>query len=144
MTSEELLVAAGIHANTRHTGLEKADVLLAENGFVQVDEYYQTANPNVFAAGDCIGRMPLETVGAKDGALAAENALTGSQRSINYDHVPHGVFTNPQVASVGITEEEEMRRYNAYACRTIYMNAVPKAEAVKETRGVFKMADLSE
>ena len=53
--------------------------------------------------------------------------------------MPHAVFTNPQVASVGLTEEEEMRRFNACACRTIYMDAVPKADVVKETRGVFKM-----
>ena len=84
--------------------------------------------------------MPLETVAAKEGALAAENLLTGSQKSLNYDHVPSAVFTSPQVASVGITEEEEMRRYQACACRTIYMDSVPKAEAIKETRGVFKMA----
>jgi pyruvate/2-oxoglutarate dehydrogenase complex dihydrolipoamide dehydrogenase (E3) component len=67
----------------------------------------------VFAAGDCIGRKPIETVAAKEGSFAAENALTGSQESINYDHVSHAVFTNPQLASVGLTEEEEMRRFKA-------------------------------
>ena len=83
--------------------------------------------------------MALETVAAKEGSQAAENAFTVPVRTINYDHVPHAVFTNPQVASVGLTEEEEMRRFNACACRTIYMDAVPKADVVKETRGVFKM-----
>ena len=53
--------------------------------------------------------------------------------------MPHAVFTNPQVASVGLTEEEEMRRFNACACRTIYMDVIPKAQAIKEDRGVFKM-----
>ena len=71
--------------------------------------------------------------------MAADNALTESVRSINYDHVPHAVFTNPQVASVGITEEEGMQRFNACSCRTIYMDVVPKAQAIKEDRGVFKM-----
>ena len=65
--------------------------------------------------------------------------MTGSEREINYDHVPHAAFTNPLFASVGITEEEEMRRFKACACRTIYMDAVPKAEAINETRGAFKM-----
>lgn len=83
--------------------------------------------------------MALETVAAKEGARAAENALTGSSRTIAYDHVPHAVFTNPQVASVGLTEEAVMRRFNACSCRTIYMDAVPKALAINETRGVFKM-----
>ena len=139
LRASELLLAAGIEANTADMGLEKAGVAVGANGFVQVNEHYQTANPNIFAAGECIGKMPLETVAAKEGSLAAENALSSSQRSLTYDHVPHAVFTNPQVASVGLTEEEEMRRFNACACRTIYMDSVPKADVIKETRGVFKM-----
>jgi pyruvate/2-oxoglutarate dehydrogenase complex dihydrolipoamide dehydrogenase (E3) component len=65
-------------------------------------------------------------------------------RSINYEHVPHAVFTNPQVAAVGLTEDQEMQRFNACSCRTIYMDAVPKAQALKEERGVFKMASTRE
>jgi mercuric reductase len=136
----ELLLAAGVQANTADMGLDRAGVRTGRNGFIQVNEYYQTGNPNIFAAGDCIGKMPLETVAAKEGSLAAENALTGSQMSINYDHVPHAVFTNPQVASVGLTEEEEMRRFNACACRVIRLETLPKAMVIKETHGVFKMA----
>lgn len=139
LAADELLLAAGVQANTADLGLEKAGVKAGRNGFVVVNEYYQTDNPNVFAAGDCVGKMALETVAAKEGALAAENALTVAVRSLNYDHVPHAVFTNPQVASVGITEAEEMARYGACACRTIGMDVVPKAEAIKEDRGVFKM-----
>jgi len=140
LAAEELLLAAGIQANTADMGLEQAGIAVGPNGFVQVNDHYQTENPNIFAAGDCVGKMPLETVAAKEGSLAAENALTGSSRVIDYDHVPHAVFTNPQVASVGLTEEESMRRFNACACRTIYMDSVPKAAVIKETRGVFKMA----
>lgn len=136
---EELLLATGIRPNTLGLGLEKAGVKVDENGFIQVNQYYQTDNPVIFAAGDCIGKMPLETVAAKEGALATENALTVPVRTLNYDHVPHAVFTNPQVASVGLTEQEEMRRFNTCLCRTIYMDVVPKALAVNETRGAFKM-----
>jgi len=139
VVGQELLLAAGVQANTADLGLEKAGVRVGRNGFVQVNEYYQTDNPSVFAAGDCIGKMPLETVAAKEGALAAENALTVPVRTLSYDHIPHAVFTNPQVASVGLTEAEEMRRFNACSCRTITMDAVPKAQAIKEDRGLFKM-----
>ena len=120
-------------------GLDQAGVDLNPAGFVIENGLFQTSNPIIYAAGDCTGNMALETVAAKEGSLAAENALTGSERRINYDHVPHAVFTNPQVASVGLTEEEEMRRFNACACRTIYMDSIPKADVIKETRGVFKM-----
>lgn len=137
--ASELLLAAGIQANTADLALRKAVVSARRSGFIQVNHFYQTENPNVFAAGDCVGKMALETVAAKEVALAAENALTGSTRTLNYDHLPHAVFTNPQVASVGLTEAEEMRRFGACACRTVGMDAVPKAVAINEPRGLFKM-----
>ena len=137
--AQELLLATGLLAHTANLGLGKAGVETGENGFIQVDQFYRTNNPSVYAAGDCIGKAPLETVAAKEGSLAAENALTVPVRTINYEHVPHAVFTNPQVASVGLTEDEEMERFNSCSCRTIYMDSVPKAEAIKEDRGVFKM-----
>ncbi|MEK7215550.1 MAG: FAD-dependent oxidoreductase, partial [Chloroflexota bacterium] len=139
LVADHVLLAAGIQANTEDLDLERAGVRAGPNGFIRVDQYYQTDNPDIFAAGDCTGKMPLETVAAKEGALAAENAFTVPTRTINYDHVPAAVFTNPQVASVGITEEEEMRRFNTCSCRTISMAAVPKALAINEDRGVFKM-----
>ena len=139
LEAHELLLAAGIRPNTADLGLDQAGIKTDKGGFIQVDQHYQTDNPNVYAAGDCIGKLALETVAAKEGSLAAENAFTVPVRTLNYDHVPHAVFTNPQVASVGITEEEEMVRYNACSCRTIYMEAVPKALAIKEDRGAFKM-----
>lgn len=138
--ANELLLAAGIVANTAGLGLEAAGIKMDRNGFVKTTRYYRTSNPDVFAAGDCVGKMPLETVAAKEGALAAENALTATRRTINYDHIPHAVYTNPQVASVGLTEEESMRKLGACSCRTIYMDAVPKALAIKEDRGAFKMS----
>lgn len=138
--ADEILLATGIKPNTADLGLEMAGIKTDKNGFIQVNRFYQTDNPNVFAAGDCIGKMPLETVAAKEGALATENALTVPVRTLNYDYVPSAVFTNPQVASVGLTEQEEMRRFNASLCRTIYMDVVPRALAVNETRGAFKMA----
>jgi mercuric reductase len=137
--AQHLLLAAGVRADTHDLDLDKAGVQTDKNGFIQVDQHYRTANPNVYAAGDCIGGMALETVAAKEGALAAENALTVPVRTLNYDHVPSAVFTNPQVASVGLTEEEEMRRFNTCSCRTITMDAVPKALAINEDRGLFKM-----
>ncbi|MBI2935602.1 MAG: mercury(II) reductase, partial [Chloroflexi bacterium] len=139
LTADELLLAAGVQANTADLDIEKAGVKTNKNGFIKVNQYYQTDNPKVFAAGDCVGKMALETVAAKEGSMAAENALTVPTRTLNYDHVPSAVFTNPQVASVGLTEAEEMRRFNACACRTIRMDVVPKALAINEDRGLFKM-----
>ncbi len=137
--ADEILVAAGLKSNTSDMGLEAAGVKADRSGFVEVNEHFETTVPGIYAAGDCIGTMHLETVAAKEGALAAENALSALKKTINYDHVPHAVFTSPQLASVGLTEKEEMRRFGRCMCRSVYMDAVPKAGIVKETRGVFKM-----
>lgn len=99
----------------------------------------QTSNPRVFAAGDCTGTFPLETVAAKQGYVAATNALTDVHQKLDYESVPHAVFTNPQVAAVGMTEEQLMEREGVCACRVIPLEKVAKAQTVLDTRGLLKM-----
>ena len=139
LSASEIFLAAGLRANTAGLGLEVAGVKVDERGFIVTDDRYETTTPGIYAAGDVIGRLALETTAAKEGSIAAENALTGGSRSINYNEVPRAVFTDPEVASVGITEEEEMAMFNTCSCRTIPIEMVPRAEATHETRGVFKM-----
>lgn len=139
-----LLLAAGVSPNTQGLGLEDIGVELTSGGFPKVTDWLQTTVPHIYAAGDVVGRMQLETVAAKEGKFAAENALTGSRKSIHYDHVPHAVFTDPQVASVGLTEGEMMRRFGTCSCRAIRISQVPKAKAIKETRGLIKMVVRSQ
>jgi mercuric reductase len=120
-------------------GLEAAGVEVDARGFVKVNEELRTSVSHIWAAGDVVGKTFLETVAAKEGNIAASNALEGTKRAIDYDSVPKAVFTDPQVASVGLTEEEYMRRYNVCSCRTVEIAQVPKARAIKETRGLVKM-----
>lgn len=137
---EELLLATGVSPDSEDMGLEAAGVELSPRGFVAVNGELQTSAPYIWAAGDVVGKAFLETVAAKEGYIAASNALEGTKRTIDYDSVPKAVFTDPQVASVGFTEEEYMHRYNVCLCRTIEIAQVPKAMAIKETRGKVKMA----
>lgn len=137
--ADEILVATGMKPNTEGLGLAEAGVELTKGGFVKVDSHLRATAPGVWAAGDVAGHMMLETVAAKEGAIAASNALQREKRTINYDLVPHAVFTNPQVASVGLTEEEYLRRGGACECRVIGMDRIPKALTVGDTRGVLKM-----
>ncbi|MGB9774106.1 MAG: mercury(II) reductase [Bacteroidota bacterium] len=139
LQGEEILLAAGVLPNTSGLGLENASVELDRRGFVKVDDTLRTTAENIWAAGDCVGQMLLETVAAKEGNLAATNALEGKGSTINYDSVPHAVFTFPQVASVGATEEVLMRKLNVCACRVIPFSSVPKAFAVKRDEGLIKM-----
>ncbi len=95
--------------------------------------------PGVWAAGDVAGPPLLETLAAREGAIAVENAFNGAKHKINYDAVPAVVFTEPQIAVVGLTEEEAMRRYGVCACRTVELKFVPKADITNQKMGVAKM-----
>jgi mercuric reductase len=137
--AEHLLLATGIAPNTEGLGLEAAGVETDRRGFVQVDEQMRTSAPHIYAAGDVVGKLPLETVAAREGYVAARNALEGAGEAMDYQTVPWAVFTDPQVAAVGLTEEEEMRRLGTCSCRVVEMARVPKAVAVGDTRGLLKM-----
>ena len=136
---DEILVATGVRPNTEDLGLQAAGVRVNKHGFIETDERMRTSAETIYAAGDVAGNGFLETLAAKEGAVAAENGLTGSQRTINYEHIPSAVFTDPQVASVGITEAQEMERFNACSCRHVEVARIPKAQAVGDTYGVIQL-----
>ncbi len=137
--ADDILVATGVVPNTTGLALAEAGLAFTDGGFVQTDQHLRTNLPGVWAAGDVTGHLMLETIAAKEGALVASNALNGETRSIDYALVPRAVFTNPQVASVGLTEVEYLRRGGACECRVIGMDRIPKALTVGDTRGVLKM-----
>ena len=137
--ADQLLLATGVVPNSDDMGLEAAGVIINKRGFIEVNEHMETSVPNVYAAGDVAGKMFLEALAAKEGMIATANAFENAKRTIDYDTIPAAVFTNPQVATVGLTEEEEMRRFNACSCRTVEVSRIPKAKALKEERGLIKM-----
>ncbi len=137
--AERLLVAAGRRPNTRGLGLEAAGVETGPRGEVLVDETLRTANPAVYAAGDVTGRDMFVYVAAYAGGLAAENALTGSARRYETAYIPRVTFTDPAVASAGLTEQQA--REQGYAVKTslLPMAYVPRALAARDTRGLVKL-----
>jgi mercuric reductase len=136
---DELLLATGRDPNTDNLGLNAVPVKLKEDGAVRVNREMHTTAPHVWAAGDVIGEPMLETIAAKEGAVAAENALLGTHRKIDFLPVPRAIFTSPQVATVGLTEKGAHDHGIECACRTIPMTKVPKAIVVRDTRGLIKM-----
>ena len=137
--ADQLLLATGVVPNSDDMGFGAAGVKTNELGFIEVDEYMESAASGIYAAGDVVGKGFLEALAAKEGKIAASNAFESAGKTIDYDTIPAAVFTNPQVATVGLTEEEEMRRFNACSCRTVEVSRIPKAKAIKETRGLIKM-----
>jgi mercuric reductase len=142
-----LLVATGRAPNTRDVGLEAAGVALLPNGAVKVDPYLRTSVPHIFAAGDVIGTQhgnQLATpVGAHDGAIAAQNAFAAETghppRAVDHRVIPRTIFTDPPIAIVGMTDAEANAAGHRCWCNTLPMALVPRAGAIRDTRGIIKM-----
>lgn len=137
---DEILIAAGKKPNTNELGLEAAGVETDEKGAVVVNEFLQTTNQHIYAAGDVINLAArYEPTAGREGTLAAENALSGSRHTIDYESIPFTVFTDPQLAGVGLTEEEQMAGMGPCNCRTISFENVPRAIIMNRTEGLMKM-----
>jgi len=141
--AQRLLVATGREPNTDGISLEKVGVQLDGGGYVKVNDELQTNIPNIWAAGDVIGKQtdnqPATPVGAHDGVIAAMNALAGAHRKANHRVIPRVIFTDPQVAVVGQTDEEVVGSGVRCWCGTIPLEYVPRAGATHQTDGIAKI-----
>jgi len=137
--SEQLLVATGRRANTRGFGLDDAGIELGPKGEIRVNEHLQTSRPEVYAAGDVIGDPMFVYVAAYGGNLAADNALNGNSRHYDLSALPRVTFTDPQVASVGLTEDEARNKGIDLATSKLPLSYVPRALAARDTRGFIKL-----
>ena len=113
-------------------------VTLGRRGEIIVDEEMR-ASENVWAAGDVTGEPMLETVAAREGMIAANNALSENKKRMDYRVVPHAIFTDPQLAGVGLTDEQAQKKGISCRCNTVPMELVPKAQAIGDTRGAIKV-----
>lgn len=138
--AEEVMLAAGKTANTATLGLDEVGVETDERASVRVDADLRTSAEGIWAAGD-VAALPrrLETSSAREGSFAAENALTGSRKTVDYTEIPYAVFTDPQLAAVGQTEAEQERAVGRCECRAVFFNSVPKAQILNRREGVVKM-----
>jgi pyruvate/2-oxoglutarate dehydrogenase complex dihydrolipoamide dehydrogenase (E3) component len=107
--ADEVILAVGWSGNADALNLESAGVEV-RNSYVVVDDFLQTTAPHIFAAGDIIGRMMLVQSAAHEARLAAEHAVLGVGQPFSHHVVPHGGFTDPEYAGVGLTEEEARAR----------------------------------
>ena len=136
---DEVLVAVGITPNTEDLGLEEIGVELDENGFIKINEYLQTSNPLIYAAGDVTTLPKLVYVAAKAGGIAAENIANGNSKKLDISILPDVVFTDPQVARVGITEEEAKCLNFPVKTSILPLSYVPHAVTSRDTRGLIKL-----
>ncbi len=136
---DEILVATGRAPNTDELALEKAGIRTDERGFIETDTSMKTSSPAVYAAGDCVSKkLMLETLSAREGVVAASNIM-GQKEAIDYLSIPWAVFTNPQIAAVGKTEEEYVKETGSCSCRVVELRDVAKAAMLGEKEGLLKL-----
>lgn len=139
LQADEILVATGRKPNTADLSLEAAGVSLKANGTIQVNPYCQTTQPNIYAAGDVLDSPALVYVAAYEGNLAAESAFQGNVRQADYKTVPWVIFTDPQVAGVGLNEAQAKSQGIEYDVSLLTLDNVPRAIAARDTRGFIKL-----
>ncbi|MFQ5828352.1 MAG: mercury(II) reductase [Candidatus Methylomirabilia bacterium] len=135
----DILVATGRRPNTGDLGLNRAGVKLDSRGAIVVEDTLRTTNPKVWAAGDVTPAPQFVYVSAHEGAVAAENAINGAPRAVNLSAVPRVIFTSPQVAAVGLTEQEAQERGHRVTTSVLGLDALARGWVNRETRGLFKL-----
>ncbi|MGB3681415.1 MAG: mercury(II) reductase, partial [Rubrobacteraceae bacterium] len=133
LEGEEILVAAGRQPNIEELGLDRAGVDLDERGAVRVDEQLKTTNPRAWAAGDVTLGPQFVYVAAHEGALVVDNALSGTNRSLDFSALPGVIFSDPQVATVGLTEQQAREQGREVQTSVLPLDAVPRALANHDT-----------
>jgi mercuric reductase len=137
--AEQVLVATGRRPNTEGMGLAEAGVALLPGGGIKVDDRMRTSRPGVYAAGDVTGRDEFVYMAAYGARIAAENALNGDSKRYDASAMPAVVFTDPQVASVGLTEAEARRQGLQAKSSVLPLDYVARAVAARDTRGLIKL-----
>ncbi|NOY38325.1 MAG: mercury(II) reductase [Chlorobi bacterium] len=137
--AEQLLVSTGIRPNTDRLGTERIGLELTGTGHIRVNKHLETNISHIFAAGDCIDTPAYVYTAAYEGKLAVENAFTGAGREAGYTGMPWVVFTDPEVAGVGMDEKEAESKGIPYEVSRVDLSDVPRSLAALDTRGFVKL-----
>jgi mycothione reductase len=137
-TAQKILVAVGRRSNADLLKAESVGLQLDERGFIKVDRLFQTNKKNIFAVGDANGQQMFTHVANKEAMLAAGNAVHGTKLEMDYSAAPHAVYSYPQIASVGLTQEKAMKDHEILVGRAKYSD-VAKGEAMMEKEGFAKV-----
>jgi dihydrolipoamide dehydrogenase len=136
--ADVVLIATGRKPYTEGLGLAEAGVALDSRGRVEIDKHFQTNVPGIYALGDVV-RGPMLAHKAEDEGVAVAEILAGQAGHVNYDVIPGVVYTQPEVASVGKTEEELKAAGIAYKVGKFPFTANGRARAMLATDGFVKV-----
>jgi dihydrolipoamide dehydrogenase len=138
LEAEVLLVAVGRRPLTEDLGLEALGIKI-DRGFVEVDGFMRTAAPGVYAIGDIVKTQALAHVASHEGIVAVEDAAGKHPHPIDYDKVPSCTYCDPEVASIGLSEDEAKKRGYDVVVGQFPFSAIGKAKILDDTRGFVKI-----
>lgn len=134
LDADMALVATGRKLNIKDIGLEKAGVIVNDQGLIQVDDRMETTVPGIYAVGDIASRWWLAHVASHQGVVAASNAV-GNPMKMHYNAVPSVIFTNPEIGTVGYTLEDAINKGYHATLGTFPFQALGKSQAAFQTEG---------
>ena len=136
-TAQHIMMAIGRRSNADLLQAEKAGIELDKRGFIKVNERMETSVKNIYAVGDANGQQMFTHMANREASIVAYNAFHDMDLSVDYAVVPHAVYSHPQIASVGMKEEDARKEHDIIIGRTRYFD-VAKGEAMMETEGFAK------
>ena len=139
MEVDVVLLAVGRDPNTRGLGLEAAGVKLDATGAVAVDAYSRSSVPNVYAVGDVTNRLQFTPVAIREGSAFVETVFGGTPVAVDYENVAAAVFSTPEVAFVGLTEEAARLQYDALDIYRSTFKPLPNRVAGRDERMTMKL-----
>lgn len=139
VSGSHLFVATGRKGNTAGLGLNQLGLETHSQNFIRTNEFLQTSVPNIYAAGDVTGDHLFVYAAAYEGALAVENMFGEKPVAIDYSVFPWVIFTDPQVAGVGMDENQAYENKIDYEVSTVQLKDVPRSIAARNTKGFIKL-----
>lgn len=136
---ERVLVAAGRAPNVEGIGLKEAGVQLTERGFVKINERFETTAAGIYAIGDVAGPPMLAHKGQREGVVLAELLAGKKTHPVNYGNVPNATYCHPEVASIGLTEQQCKEKKLDYKVGKFPFSASGRARTSGETEGFVKI-----
>jgi len=137
VSAKSLMVATGRKSNADLLGIEKAGVATDDKNFIRVDDYLRTNKRHIWAVGDCNGKAMFTHAGDREAEIAWNNATLKKKVRMDFDSVPHAVFTYPQIAAIGLSEEKARKEHDVLVGKAMYSGTV-MGEAMAEHDGFAK------
>lgn len=137
LSAEKMMVATGRRSNADLLKVEKTGVEVDQRGFIKVNEKMETNRRNIYAVGDANGRQMFTHMANREAETVVRNVFHDSNIEVDYSAVPHAVYSRPQIASVGLRQEEAAAKYKIIIGTSGYLDTA-KGEAMMENEGFAK------